>query len=427
MVAARTFAAELEREKISQRTHEHLKTKARRGLNVGGRVFGYDNVERHEGERRLHVEYAINETQAEVVREIFTLYAAGFGLRTIAKDLNARGIEPPRAGKRGTRSWSTSAIHAMLRRDRYRGVIVWNQREKTYRKGTKVRIRRDADDWIRVDVPELRIVPDDLWIAVQAKIGKNAAAGGSPGAGRKFRYMLAGIARGAECGGPLTVMNGRFGGKMLKAYMCAYHRDRGEHVCRSAARRPVDSVNGAVVDWIQANVLSEEVVIATLRTIRERLAERSKAANTDLPQLRTEVERLRGEIGRLVAAIAAGTSAPQALVDAVAERQEQLSAVDARLRAAQAAPEAISLEVRRLELEARKRIAGLREALANNPDEARGVMQALFTGPLTCTPTNTPDGMRFLVEGTAAVGRVLLTEAVSNVASPRGFEPLLQP
>jgi len=55
----------------------------------------------------------------------------------------------------------------------YRGVIVWNQREKTYRKGTKVRIQRDANDWIRVDVPELRIVSDDLWFGVQRRIKTN--------------------------------------------------------------------------------------------------------------------------------------------------------------------------------------------------------------------------------------------------------------
>src|SRR4029078_361629 len=64
MIAARSFASELEREKTSQRTHEHLLTKARRGLVVGGRVFGYDNVEVKNGDRRVHVEYKINEEQA---------------------------------------------------------------------------------------------------------------------------------------------------------------------------------------------------------------------------------------------------------------------------------------------------------------------------------------------------------------------------
>ncbi|WP_437617007.1 recombinase family protein [Sorangium sp. So ce834] len=95
VLTVRNFASELEREKISQRTHEHLPTKARRGLNVGGRVYGYDNIEIEDGDRRVRVEYKINEEQAKIVREIFRRYAAGEGLRTIAKDLNARGVEPP--------------------------------------------------------------------------------------------------------------------------------------------------------------------------------------------------------------------------------------------------------------------------------------------------------------------------------------------
>jgi DNA invertase Pin-like site-specific DNA recombinase len=101
LIAARSFAAELEREKTAQRTHEHLLTKARRGLNVGGRVYGYDNVEVNEGDRRVRVEYRINEAQAAIIREIFTRYAAGEGLRGIAKDLNLRGVLSPRAGRRG--------------------------------------------------------------------------------------------------------------------------------------------------------------------------------------------------------------------------------------------------------------------------------------------------------------------------------------
>ena len=157
-------------------------------------------MEHRNGEHRTHVEYVINEAHADVVRRIFEQYGAGLGLRAIAKDLNQRGVLPPRAGRRGTGSWSTSALHAMLRRERYRGVIVWNQREKTYRKGTKVRIQRDANDWIRVDAPELRIVSDDLWFGVQRRIKTNLAPG-APAGGRPPRYLRSGIARCAECGG----------------------------------------------------------------------------------------------------------------------------------------------------------------------------------------------------------------------------------
>lgn len=195
VVAVHAYGAELERVKISERTHEHLLTKARRGLNVGDRVYGYDNVEVKDGDRRVHVEYRINEEQAKIVREIFRRYAAGEGLRAIVKDLNARRIPPPRAGERGTGSWSTSAVWAMLRRERYRGILVWNTREKTYKGGTKVRIPRDPSEWIRTEVPRLRIVDDELWFAAQAQMRQVVRPDAPKKGGRPPRHLLAGFAR----------------------------------------------------------------------------------------------------------------------------------------------------------------------------------------------------------------------------------------
>jgi hypothetical protein len=422
MINVRNFASELEREKISQRTHEHLLTKARKGLNVGGRVYGYDNVEVKSGDQRVRVEYRVNEQQAEIIREIFRRYAAGDGLRTIVKDLNARAVAPPRAGKRGTGSWAPSAVFAMLRRERYRGTLVWNTREKTYKGGTKVRVARDESEWIRVDCPDLRIVDDEAWFAVQAQMRpRTEQADKRTGGGRPPRHMLSGLARCAECGGPMAVTNGKSSHATVKVYACSYSRDRGKSVCRNSLRRPVDAVNRAMTDWIVNNVLSEDFVLEVLRQLRHRLAGRAKTTTSDVPQLDKEATRLRSEIGRLVGALACTDQQPEAIVRAVAERQEQLSTLEARLRAAKTAPEAIQLEVRRMEAEAKKRIADARTALERNPEEARRVVGMLFPGPLTMAPVDTAEGKRFWIEGAALIGRMFATDGgCLNVASPAG-------
>jgi site-specific DNA recombinase len=204
--------------------HEHLRTKARRGLVVGGRVYGHDNVEIKDGDRRVRVEYKINEEEAEIVRELFRRYAAGDGLRTIAKDLNARRIAPPRAGRRGTGSWSYSSIHEMVRRERYRGGVVWGKREKTYKGGTKVRVERRPEDWVRREVPAMRIVNEELWSAVQTRAVEQARAMGTQARGPRARYLLSGIGRCGECGG-LRRRPGRCG-----------RRSRGS--ARRSCRRP---------------------------------------------------------------------------------------------------------------------------------------------------------------------------------------------
>lgn len=348
-------------------------------------------------------------------------YAAGDGLKKLVKDLNARGVPKPRTGKRGTGSWSTSSIHAMLRNERYRGVLTWGRREKAYRGGTKVRLATDASRWIVSSAPELRIVSDETWFAVQARIAEHQRGAGPKG-GRPFRHMLSGLLRCSECGGPLTVTNHKIGRETVQVYTCAYHRDRGDGVCRSTARRPTATVNAAVVEWIRANVLSEEIVLEALKVVRARLEERTAATATELPALEKRATALRAEIGRLVEALSLSDEKPAPIVEAIAKRQTEASELEARLRAAKAAPSAISLEVRRLEKEARARVAALGRTLDRNPDEARALVLALFPTPLTATLIETPKGRRFQIQGEAAVGAIFAVDDCSNGASPTGFE-----
>src|SRR5688572_13644028 len=99
--------------------------KARAGHVTGGKVFGYDNV-RVDG----HVERRINETQADVIRRIFTMCAAGTGYSRIAKQLNAERNAAPRPQQNRPAGWSPSTIYEVLHRPLYRGEVVWNKTRK---------------------------------------------------------------------------------------------------------------------------------------------------------------------------------------------------------------------------------------------------------------------------------------------------------
>ncbi|WP_080682277.1 hypothetical protein [Sorangium cellulosum] len=121
---------------------------------------------------------------------------------------------------------------------------------------------------------------------------------------------------------------------------------------------------------------------------------------------------------------------PEAVIRGIAERQDQLSALEARLRAAKAAPSALDLEVRRLEKEARQRLGDLRAMLERNPEEARKALETLETllgGPLRFTPIETPEGKRYRIEGVVALEAVVAVEGSEaravQAASPAGFEP----
>ncbi len=93
-MAARGFAAEMEREKAKQRTRDALLARAKQGRVTGGVVFGYRNVPVHAGTDasgnpvRACVRHEIEPGEAEVVRAIFQMYVAGYGLKRIARTLN---------------------------------------------------------------------------------------------------------------------------------------------------------------------------------------------------------------------------------------------------------------------------------------------------------------------------------------------------
>lgn len=62
------------------------------------------------------------------------------------------------------------AIRAVLYRQRYRGVVVWNQTQKRIAWGLERRSLKGSTDWITIEVPELRIVSEAQWFAAHSRL-----------------------------------------------------------------------------------------------------------------------------------------------------------------------------------------------------------------------------------------------------------------
>jgi len=117
----------------------------------------------------------------------------------------------------------------------------------------------------------------------------------------------------------------------------------------------------------------------------------------------------------LAALVAKGVDSPT-IAEEIAEREKHLRAVQSRIDATRTAPSVLDLEIRRLEVEARKRIADLRGLCRRRPEEARRALEVLFDGPLKMAPVQTADGPRYGVEGRLASGFILS-------ATPTGIDP----
>ena len=151
----------------------------RSGKAGGGLSYGYRVVRRFENGVVTTGEREIVPEEAAVVRRIFKDYLAGASPKQIAKTLNAEGVRGPQGAL-----WSPSTIHGnpkrgngILHNELYIGRLVWNRQRflKDPDTGKRVARMNPPSEWITKDVPELRIVDDELWNGVQARYAQCAA------------------------------------------------------------------------------------------------------------------------------------------------------------------------------------------------------------------------------------------------------------
>ena len=117
---------------------------------------------------------AIDESEAVVIRRIFTDYAGGLSPRRIARALNQARVPGPRGGR-----WTASLLlgnatreTGILRNRLYAGELVWNRQRfiKDPTTGNRVARPNPRSAWIIEPVPALRIIEPDLWTAVQHRL-----------------------------------------------------------------------------------------------------------------------------------------------------------------------------------------------------------------------------------------------------------------
>ena len=143
-------------------------------------------------------------------------------------------MPPPR---KGSGSWAPSCVNAILTRERYLGSITWGRFRNTDKGGrTRLRVRQPAAQWVTVNVPELRIVSEELWAAAQARRRQHERTREYPidlapssvlPTPRASASLLSGLAVCTICSGPIT-MSGS--GKRTQCYGCSYYRNRGATV-----------------------------------------------------------------------------------------------------------------------------------------------------------------------------------------------------
>ncbi len=388
---------------LAAKTRRGLMGVARSGRSAGGRCYGYRAVE---GEARGV--RAIDDAEAAIVLRIYEAYAAGQGPRAIAAALNREGLTAPAGGlwRASTLLGDARAADGLLRQELYRGRLVFNKRR--FIKDPETGRRRSAlnpeSDWIVTPAPDLRIVPEPLWLAVQAK-RRALAEIGALSQRRRPKRLLSGLLRCGACGSPMNIVTRAYFG-------CSAARETG--MCGQRRYLRGDVLDRRVLEGLKRNLLSPDLVAEAVRAFHEEA--RTRQADTDRRRLELGKDlaeaRRRGE--RIAESLIA---APSAILRAkLAETEAQIAALEADMGPDRSATIALHPAAGDLY---RARIADLEAALAR-PDasaDTLAAVRALIERVEAKPDASAPDGWSLVIHGHLAAIMALASEMPPGVST----------
>jgi DNA invertase Pin-like site-specific DNA recombinase len=258
---------EYESAKTSLRATRAAAASAAEGQPYGPLLFGYRRT--YDPITRRLVAQELDPAESPIVVELFDRLAAGHSLTSISKDFAARGIVSRRGNPMAPQTLRLMALNPAYIKRR---VHSRNRPPGAY----------TGDPEASYDAVWPRIVSDDVFYAVKARLKDPARTTRRPGRGK---HLLSITARCHHCDGPL-VATFRFAG--VRRYQC----QSGGHVLIGA---------DALDAWAEGEMLRA----LTRPDVLERLMPHGVNDDT-MAAARDEVARVRNEHADLVAQVGSG-------------------------------------------------------------------------------------------------------------------------
>lgn len=274
--------AEYYSKELSRKIVRGMEDNASKCLCNGQIPFGY---RRGEDGR-----FAIDETEAPIVQEIYRRIRDGCRLADLIYDINARGIPNKRGNK-----WTYSTFNALLSNERYTGVYIYKD--------------------IRIPGGMPKIIEPALFDAVQLIMHtkknprKNTALSPEERAAIPQRrrhengiYYLTGKLYCGHCHSPMIGISGRSkNGPMYYYYTCKGKRT--DHSCKKK------NVNREYIEKFIATALKETMLNdRAIRILADAAVnyQSKKAVNAELEALQLRLQDIKKAVGNIMAAIEAG-------------------------------------------------------------------------------------------------------------------------
>jgi site-specific DNA recombinase len=392
---------------LAAKTHRGIRGRVEEGKSGGGLCFGYNVVKQLDARGDpIHGDREINEAEAIVVRRIFREFAAGVGPRTIARTLNEEGVPGP-AGK----LWSDTTIRGHVKRgtglvnnELYVGRLIWNRLRYIKDPSTGKRVSRlnPESEWIIKDVPELRIVDDELWNSVRIRQGEIAEKFANVSEGvrkhhkknrlngtRRPKSLLSGLVFCCCCEGPYSLRG-------ADRFACSNHISKG--ACSNSRTIPREELEARVLSGLQDRMMAREIVEEAMRAYAEETNRLNRERRSSGDAWKAELVKVERQIRGIIEAIKAGMfhESMKAEMDTLEARKTELNSLlaDGPEDTPNILPSASAIYAKKVSAltkalnrkeerqEAAETLRGLIEKISLTPGPERGEIYATLHGEL---------------------------------------------
>lgn len=267
-----------------QKSMDSIATKAKTGQFLGGTPnLGYDIIDG---------QYVINQSEAVVVRKIFSMYADG---RSYNEILTAIGTV---YGKKG-RPLGKNSLHYLLKNERYIGVYSWCKRHvKIMGKWAGGIPNENA---VRIENAMPRIIDNTTWERVQRRMSdrKHRAVNKA-----KREYLLSGLIECADCGATYVGHTSTNSKGYSTRYYCCGNKYR-THSCSSK------NINADEIETFVVQNLKMYLLGLNFEKMAQKIADRVNNASPDLSAERKELADINAKIANGTRAILNGLDYPE--------------------------------------------------------------------------------------------------------------------
>jgi len=331
---------------------------------------------------KVVTERVIDEATAPDILKAFTLY----GDHSWSRDRIARLFNEKSVG--GSQTWDSTRVKQLLTRSTYLGI---EYDEMTYHVrdavtgGVTVK-QRPKSEWKRREVPQMRIVPDELGERVAARLAKSREVYDKSRKSEKpsrtelhFKTLVRPMC--GVCGKPLWL--GRSG--KYASFTCLQGKD-GKAGCSLKGYKSVRIVENAVIGRVAKEVLTESFVEKLVARANQFLDEQPEVngAVDDARQLETQVQKKQRAIAAITAQLdnADETMDLTPIFTRVGVLQRELSELKERAKAAKVRnhPKPTHLSVEAV----KTLLSEFRDLLRDDIGAAAPALAAL-TGPVVVT------------------------------------------